>query len=119
MGRLAALGVLAALLLPAGTNSVGPLRRWPPCEESICPGDRDPQWSPDGKTIAFARAVSNGRNTSAAFQLELMDPDGRNVRAVGDPSSSPVTGVWSPDSRRLATGCCVLDVRMGKSTRII
>jgi Tol biopolymer transport system component len=57
--------------------------------------DVDPAWSPDGRTIAFAR---QDRGPPARQAIYLMRPDGSATRRLtvgGSPS-------WSPDGKRLA-----------------
>ena len=64
--------------------------------DSCRASERDPQWSPDGSAIAFARA-RRGRS-----QIFTMAPDGTNVnrltggrRRKGDPE-------WAPSGERIA-----------------
>ncbi len=52
----------------------------------------DPQWSPDGRRLAFVRDD----------ELWVVEADGsRTTRVVGKPGGAK-TGRWSPDGRRLA-----------------
>jgi serine/threonine protein kinase len=53
-----------------------------------------PVWSPDGKSIAFARITGGARQVS----YFLVNPDGSNVREVIREGS---WGAWSPDSQWL------------------
>ena len=65
--------------------------------------DTDPQWSPDGKRIAFVsdrtgKALDEGRNTD----VWVIDADGGSLTKISDhtePDSSPR---WSPDGQTIA-----------------
>ena len=62
----------------------------------IAPG-RDPDISPDGKTIAFTQRVGKG------FPVFLMDADGKNVRQLTthEDEIGAVTPTWSPDGSKI------------------
>lgn len=54
----------------------------------------DPAWSPDGSTIAFS---ANGR-------IQLINPDGTNLRVVTSPPATSMADrlpAWSPDGSRI------------------
>jgi Tol biopolymer transport system component len=53
----------------------------------------DPAWSPDGRTIAFARRLNGGART-----IYLVHPDGSGLRQLTKGRSPS----WSPDGERLA-----------------
>jgi Tol biopolymer transport system component len=81
---------------PDGTD----LRRlpWPPGAKWAT----HPQWSPDGKRIAFA-APTEG--PPFGHQIWIVDADGSNpvqVTRVSDPGTAAVTPTWSPDGKRIA-----------------
>ena len=60
--------------------------------------DSAPQWSPDGKWIAYARSES-----PTSDQIRLMSPLGGSERALSHfPLRPPAT--WSPDGRYLVAG---------------
>lgn len=76
--------------------------------------DGDPDWSPDGRLIAFATSRGGGG-------LALIHPDGTQLRSLvrgdaGDPD-------WAPDGRRLAfvrpDGIYVLKLAGGSSRRVV
>jgi TolB protein len=66
--------------------------------------DVDPAWSPDGRTIAFARKRDGGTPT-----IYLAHPDGTALRRLTRGRSPS----WSPDGRRLAfaLGGSVYEIR--------
>jgi TolB protein len=60
------------------------------------PLDTDPAWSPDGKTIAFARYTGSGA-------IWLIDADGSNERQLTTPrGEGDIQPDWSPDGRWIA-----------------
>ena len=61
--------------------------------------DRDPQWSPDGKSIAYFS------DESGEYELAIRDQNGLGtVRHInlGTPASFFYTPIWSPDSKKIA-----------------
>jgi Tol biopolymer transport system component len=66
--------------------------------------DFDPAWSPDGRTIAFARLLDGGTPT-----LYLVHPDGGALRRLTNGRSPS----WSPDGKHLAfvLGGSVYEIR--------
>ena len=58
--------------------------------------DVDPAWRPDGQKIAF------GRRDRRGWRLYVMNPDGRQLRAISPLLSDARAPAWSPDGRRLA-----------------
>jgi tricorn protease len=61
--------------------------------------DRDPAWSPDGKSIAYFS------DESGEYELAIRDQSGQGaVRHVnlGSPASFFYTPAWSPDSKKIA-----------------
>ena len=61
--------------------------------------DRDPSWSPDGKSIAYFS------DESGEYELCIRDQNGLGtVRHInlGNPPSFFYTPVWSPDSKKIA-----------------
>jgi len=99
-----------------------PAEKGDPRNLTSSPGafDRDPAWSPDGKTIAWFSDLSG------EYELFLAPQDGK-----GDVRKVKVTGagfyqgiVWSRDSKKLAfsdnSGTIYwLDVESGKQTKIV
>jgi tricorn protease len=82
--------------------------------------ERDPAWSPDGKSIAYFS------DESGEYMLHLADPMGKNPSkkiALGDAPNFYTTPVWSPDSKKIAyadnrLNLWYLDVDSGKSTKV-
>ena len=61
--------------------------------------DRDPAWSPDGKSIAYFS------DDSGEYQLAIRDQNGLGMPRyikLGDTPSFFYTPVWSPDSKKIA-----------------
>ncbi len=61
--------------------------------------DRDPAWSPDGKSIAYFT------DESGEYELAIRDQNGLGtVRRInlGDPPSFFYSPTWSPDSKKIA-----------------
>jgi Tol biopolymer transport system component len=50
---------------------------------------RDPSWSPDGKWIAFA----------GTGQIEIVSPDGHNLRNLSNDASFDYSPAWAPANR--------------------
>jgi tricorn protease len=82
--------------------------------------DRDPAWSPDGKSIAYFS------DASGEYALYIRDQSGLgDVRriALGDPPSFFYEPIWSPDSRHIAytdkrLALWYVDVQTGARRRI-
>ncbi|MDZ7639018.1 MAG: PDZ domain-containing protein [Bryobacterales bacterium] len=82
--------------------------------------ERDPAWSPDGKTVAYFS------DASGEYQLHLADQFGREkprAVALGDAPSFYYGLLWSPDSKRLAyydkrLNLWVMEVASGVSTKV-
>jgi len=72
--------------------------------------DIDPAWSPDGRTIAFARRPNGGTPT-----VYLVHPDGSALRRLAKGRSPS----WSPDGKRLAfvLGGSVYEIRTDGGAR--
>jgi tricorn protease len=58
--------------------------------------EQDPQWSPNGKWIAFFS------DRSGREELWVADERGRNLKKLSDVDSEKGSTVWSPDSKWLA-----------------
>lgn len=61
--------------------------------------ERDPAWSPDGKSIAYFS------DASGEYDLEIRDQNGRGEPRrilLGKAPSFPYSPRWSPDSRKIA-----------------
>ncbi len=61
--------------------------------------ERDPAWSPDGKSVAYFS------DESGEYQLFIKSPDGlsepRKI-SLGEPPSFYYSPIWSPDSKKIA-----------------
>ncbi len=75
-----------------------------PCDggkaRRLTAGDKDsgPQWSPDGKWIAFTAK----RKDDEEAQIYLIAPDGGEARRLTSLSTGALALRWFPDSRRVA-----------------
>ncbi len=59
--------------------------------------DRDPDWSPDGGTIAYSHLTGRGSG-----QLTVVDADGSEPRTLLPDRFDAYAPAWSPDSDRIA-----------------
>ena len=104
--------------LPTGTKPVVEPERPLPAEgdvETMC-------WSPDGLWIACQTAPHGGERT----RVQVVSPDGEQVRDLAPGAAAVTLGVWSPTGRQLgitvfAEGsgegqACLVDLRDGTST---
>jgi tricorn protease len=67
--------------------------------QSPAVADRDPAWSPDGKSIAYFS------DESGEYELHIRDQNGTgpvNKIDLGSPPSFFYTPTWSPDSKKIA-----------------
>jgi dipeptidyl aminopeptidase/acylaminoacyl peptidase len=63
--------------------------------------DTSPRWAPDGKRLAFVRALEKDGKAQPA-QIYLLNMDGGEARAITDASGGAGNLVWAPDGRRIA-----------------
>ena len=63
--------------------------------------DTTPRWAPDGKRLAFVRAVEKDGKAQPG-QIYLLQMDGGEARAITDGASGAGNPVWSPDGSRIA-----------------
>ena len=99
-----------------------PAEKGDPRNLSNSPGvaDRDPAWSPDGKTIAYFS------DESGEYELHLRSQTGLGETKkykLGDSPSFYYTPRWSPDGKKIAyadkrKSVWVLDLESGKSTKV-
>jgi tricorn protease len=80
--------------------------------------ERDPFWSPDGKSVSYFS------DASGEYKLVIASQDGTSKREISLPEPSHYyTPAWSPDGKRILfhdTGLrlWVLDVASGKATHV-
>ncbi len=65
------------------------------------PRDTSPQWSPDGKMLAFARSSEKDGKPQPG-QIFLLSMDGGEARPLTDLPKGAGGPVWSPDGRTIA-----------------
>jgi dipeptidyl aminopeptidase/acylaminoacyl peptidase len=63
--------------------------------------DTSPRWAPNGRQLAFVRAVEKEGKMQPA-QIYVISMDGGEARAVTDMPRGAGSPVWSPDSKTLA-----------------
>lgn len=82
--------------------------------------ERDPAWSPDGKSVAYFS------DESGEYELYIRPQDGRGAvkkLKLGDAPSFYYNPVWSPDGKRIAyhdkrLNLWYIDLASGKSTKV-
>ena len=82
--------------------------------------DRDPAWSPDGKSVAYFS------DESGEYELHVKQQNGIGETKkfkLGDAPSFYYAPVWSPDGKRIAYGdkrkyLWYIDLATGKSTKV-
>ena len=65
------------------------------------PRDTSPQWSPDGKLLAFARSSEKDGKPQPG-QIFLLSMDGGEARPLTDLPKGAGGPVWSPDGHSIA-----------------
>src|SRR5258708_7935716 len=65
------------------------------------PHDSSPQWSPDGKLLAFSRTAEKDGKPQPP-QIYLLAMDGGEARPLTDLPKGASGPVWSPDGRSIA-----------------
>jgi dipeptidyl aminopeptidase/acylaminoacyl peptidase len=63
--------------------------------------DSAPRWSPDGKRLAFVRAIEKDGKPQPA-QIYLMEMDGGEARPLTEQTRGAGSPIWSPDGTQLA-----------------
>ena len=67
--------------------------------DSVDSGNRLPEWSPDGASIAYQGAYPGG--VPSTWQIFVVNADGTEHRRLTDPPATNRAPVWSPDGSRL------------------
>ncbi|MCL4705098.1 PD40 domain-containing protein [bacterium] len=95
--------IIAAAFTAAIITVLACKEKTPVGHEEITPpdynDDRDPDWSPDGLTIAFTHSTVPGDTSGGPFGIYFINADGNNRRLFLLGAHSPD---WSPDGSRLA-----------------
>ncbi len=120
-GKLSPTGVRAVfegrgevLTIPAAKGDIRNLTRTPGAAE------RDPAWSPDGKSVAYFC------DESGEYELHVRDQRGTGEVKKLKPGEAPsfyYAPVWSPDSKKIAytdkrLNLWYVDLESGKSTKV-
>jgi dipeptidyl aminopeptidase/acylaminoacyl peptidase len=63
--------------------------------------DSSPRWSPDGKSLAFARSIERDGRPQPS-QIYLLALDGGEARPITDVARGANSPVWSPDGKQIA-----------------
>lgn len=88
--------------------------------QTVAAAERDPAWSPDGKSIAYFS------DASGEYELEIRDQAGMGdvkKMSLGRPAVFPYSPRWSPDSKKIAytdKGLAVwwVDLDSGKRVKV-
>jgi TolB protein len=67
--------------------------------------DQQPAWSPDGRRIAFTSTRDHGGDGNEAWDVYVMDSNGRNVHRLTDDFGPDMRPGWLPDGRVVYTSC--------------
>ena len=63
--------------------------------------DTTPRWSPDGKRLAFVRAIEKDGKPQPS-QIYLLEMEGGEARPITDVKRGASSPVWAPDGRSIA-----------------
>jgi TolB protein len=67
--------------------------------------DQQPAWSPDGRRIAFTSSRDHRGDGNEAWDVYVMDSNGRNVHRLTDDFVPDMRPGWLPDGRVVYTTC--------------
>ena len=99
---LAALLVAAAAASPVDAQSDGPNPLFEPADLFQLEWVADPQISPDGSQVVYARSFNDIMTDRARSNLWIVDFDGSNHRPLTSGNNNYGSARWSPDGGRLA-----------------
>ncbi len=77
--------------------------------------DSSPRWSPDGRSLAFVRAVERDGKAQPP-QIYVLPLDGGEARAVTDLPKGAGAPAWAPDGARIAFSSTTKDEDFAKAT---
>jgi hypothetical protein len=103
-GRLRhATGIAAsvALSVTALLGSAAP-DRFGPADHYRIRAVEDPQWSPDGRAIAFVQRINDAAANRTRSAVWVVQADGANPRRLTPEPADDTQPRWSPDGRTLA-----------------
>lgn len=86
------------------TLAVIPTAGGRPVEITSGGGEGNPDWSPDGRSIAYSAPASDA---PFDFDIWVMDVDGKHRRPVVDVSIADFAPRWSPDGSTIAFSAMV------------
>ena len=78
--------------------------------------DTSPRWAPDGRRLAFLRAIDKDAKTQLA-QIHLLAMDGGEARPLTELTNGAGAPSWSPDGKTIAFSSPVSDKKSSERTQ--